>query len=62
MKNKKLYLSNRDYKISGVCGGIAEYLEIDSSLIRVGFIIFASMVGTGIFAYILMSLVIPREY
>ncbi|WP_430748829.1 PspC domain-containing protein [Clostridium intestinale] len=34
--NKKLYLSETDKKLSGVCGGIAEYFDIDSTLIRLG--------------------------
>ena len=46
MNGKKLYLSASDRKISGVCGGVAEYFGIDS---------------TGVIAYLIAALVIPRE-
>ena len=59
---KRLYLSNKDYKIGGVCGGLGEYFEKDSTLFRVIFIIVAVFsCGMGILAYILMWLVIPRN-
>ena len=50
---KKLYLSSTDKKIGGVCGGIAEYLGIDSTLLRILWVIFAFAVGSGILAYII---------
>ncbi len=55
---KKLCKSN-DRKISGVCGGIAEYFNIDATLVRVGFAIFCLFAGTGIIAYIIASFVMP---
>lgn len=59
---KKLYRSRIDSKISGVCGGLGVYLGIDSTIIRIIFIIalFASF-GTAILAYIIMSCIIPME-
>ncbi len=59
--DKKLYLSNIDKKIAGVCGGMGEYFEIDSTIIRVIWIILAFAYGTGILAYILCALVIPKK-
>ena len=56
---KKLCKSNRDRKICGVCGGIAEYLNADATLIRLGFVLISMMAGTGILAYIVAALVIP---
>lgn len=56
---KRLYKSEQDRKIAGVCGGIAEYLEMDSSLVRVAFVLFCLFVGLGIFVYILMWLIVP---
>lgn len=57
---KKLYKSNRDKKICGVCGGIAEYLNIDSTLIRLAWVLLSLFVGCGIIAYIIFALVMPN--
>ena len=62
---KKLYKSVKDRKIAGVCGGIAEYLNIDSNVIRIIWVIFAFGFGTGILAYIVCALILndnPDEY
>ena len=53
---KRFYLSSTDKKIAGVCGGIAEYFEIDSLLVRVGFVLLAFGLGGGIMAYLLLWL------
>ncbi len=59
---KKLYLSNKDRKICGLCGGLGEYFEKDSTLFRVLFILIAILsLGLGVLAYFGMCLVIPRE-
>lgn len=58
---KKLYRSSRDKKIMGVCGGIAEYFECDSTLIRLGFVCFTLLAGTGILAYFIMGLIMPKS-
>ncbi len=58
---KKLVKSSTDRKIAGVCGGIAEYFGIDSTIIRIGLILFCCMGGSGVIAYILAALVIPEE-
>jgi len=42
---KKLYRSEKDYKIAGVCGGIAEYFDVDSTLIRLLIVLFAILGG-----------------
>lgn len=60
---KKLYLSTEDRKISGVCGGIAEYLNVDSTVIRLAWILFSmftAMFG-GVIAYILAAIIIPKR-
>lgn len=56
-----LYLSDTDRKISGVCGGFAEFFGIDSTLIRLIWAFSILFIGTGIFAYIICILVIPRK-
>lgn len=58
---KKIYKSTTDKKISGVCGGIAEYLEIDSSLVRVCFVALVLFLGTGIIEYLVLSWVMPTK-
>ncbi|NLO83161.1 MAG: PspC domain-containing protein [Clostridiales bacterium] len=58
---KKLYLSETDKKIAGVCGGIAEYFEIDSTVIRLAWLlitVFTAMFG-GVIAYLIAWAIIP---
>lgn len=56
---KKLYKSKTDRKFCGVCGGIAEYLNIDSTIVRLICVIAFLCAGTGLLAYIIAALVIP---
>ncbi len=56
---KKLCKSNTNKKICGVCGGIAEYLNADPTLIRLGFAIVALAAGSGVLAYFLAALLMP---
>lgn len=58
---KKLYKTEDDKKLCGVCGGIAEYFDVDSTLIRLAWIIFAVFMGSGILAYILAAIVMPNK-
>ncbi len=60
MSNKKLYRSNKDKKICGVCGGIAEYFDIDSTLVRLGCII-ACCCSIGILAYFIAAIIMPSQ-
>ena len=57
---KKLCKSNTSKKICGVCGGIAEYLNADPTLIRLAFVIVALAAGSGILAYFLAALIMPE--
>jgi phage shock protein C len=59
LMEKKLYRSQTDRKIAGVCGGIAEYFDIDSTLVRLGWILFLFAGGSGILAYIIAWIVMP---
>lgn len=61
MNEKKLYKSKTDKKICGVCGGLAEYLEIDSTIIRLILVLLVLFAGTGILAYIIAALVMPSK-
>lgn len=58
---KKLYRSQNDKMILGVCGGIAEYFEIDPVLVRLGFVLVTMAGGSGILAYIIAAVVIPQR-
>ena len=59
--NKRQYKSNDNKMIDGVCAGIAEYFGIDPTLIRLGWVIFCLLGGSGILAYIIAAIVIPRK-
>lgn len=59
MATKKLYKS-RDRVLCGVCGGIAEYFNIDPTLVRVIWAVLVFCFGTGILAYIVAALIIPE--
>nr|WP_300638857.1 PspC domain-containing protein [uncultured Oscillibacter sp.] len=61
MMEKRLYKINQGKMVDGVCGGIAEYFGLDPSLVRLAWIIFSAMGGSGIPAYILAAVIIPRE-
>ncbi len=57
---KKLCKSNTNKKICGVCGGIAEYLNADPTIIRLVFALMVLGWGTGVLAYIVLALVLPE--
>ncbi|MBO7195605.1 MAG: PspC domain-containing protein [Alistipes sp.] len=58
--NKKLHLSTTDKKLAGVCGGIAEYFNIDSLIVRSVFMVLALGGSLGIWAYLLVWLLAPK--
>ena len=58
---KKLYLSNTDRKIAGVCGGLGEYFNKDATLFRIIFVLLVCVGGFGLIAYLVMWLIIPRK-
>lgn len=59
--NNKLYLSDTDKKLAGVCGGIAEFFGIDSTIVRLLWVAFSLAYGSGIIAYIIFALVMPHK-
>ena len=59
MEAKRLYRSNTEKKVFGVCGGIAEYFNVDPTLIRLGVVAIALMFGTGLLAYLIAAFVMP---
>ena len=63
MNEKKLYKSSTDKKLAGVCGGLAEYFNIDSTLVRLGWVVFGLLGGSGLLAYIIAAIIMPdRPY
>ena len=58
---KKLLRSETDKKLCGVCGGVAKYFGIDSTLVRLAWAAFTLFIGCGIIAYIIAAIVIPNE-
>ncbi len=58
---KRLYKSETDKKLCGVCGGIAKYLNIDPTIIRLIWVLVTFAGGSGLIAYIICALVIPDE-
>ena len=59
--NDRLYKSNQNKIIDGVCAGIAEYFGIDPTLIRLGWVLFCAMGGSGFLAYIIAAIIIQRR-
>ncbi|MDD4362837.1 MAG: PspC domain-containing protein [Atribacterota bacterium] len=56
---KKIYRSRKDYIIGGVCGGIADYFDIDPTLVRILAILIIFLGGVGLVAYVLAWIIIP---
>lgn len=59
--DKKLYRSTTDKKLCGVCAGLAKYLNIDATVIRLLWALVVFCGGAGIVAYIVCALIIPEE-
>ncbi len=57
----RLYRSRDDRMIAGVAGGLADYLGLDPSLVRIGWAIFILVGGLGLVVYIIMAIVVPEE-
>lgn len=58
---KRIYRSRRERVIGGVCGGLAEHLRTDVSIIRLAWALFSLMGGAGILLYILAWIIVPEE-
>jgi phage shock protein C len=59
---KRLYRSLTDRKLAGICGGLGDYLEVDSTLIRVGWVLIAFLSGgIGLLAYLVLIFIVPNE-
>jgi phage shock protein C len=59
--NRKLYRSKTNRKLAGVCGGLAQYLNVDATVIRVLFVLLAVLGGSGLVLYLAMWIIVPDE-
>ena len=59
---KRLYRSESDKMIGGVCGGIAEYFTLDPTLVRLGYIVLSVFtVFSGVIAYFVLWIIVPKR-
>ena len=59
---KRLYRTEgNDAKLFGVCGGIAEYFDIDPTIVRVAWAVLVFAYGTGLLAYLVCALCMPKK-
>ena len=58
---KKLYRSRQNRMLGGVCGGIGEYLNLDPTVIRLLWVLFSFMGGSGLLAYLICLVIIPEH-
>lgn len=61
MNTKRLYRSTRDVMLCGVCGGIAEYFDIDPTIVRLAAVVLVFGWGSGLLAYIIGAIIIPKN-
>lgn len=58
---KRLYRIREGKMIAGVCGGIAKYFDVNPKVIRLLWAVFFAVYGSGLVAYILFSIFVPKE-
>jgi phage shock protein C len=60
---KRLYLSTTDKKIAGVCGGLAEYLDVDPTVVRLATVVVAIITAVGplVIGYLIAWFIIPKK-
>ncbi|NTV24318.1 MAG: PspC domain-containing protein [Nanoarchaeota archaeon] len=58
---KRLYRSRKERMLFGVCGGIAEYFNVDPTIVRLLWVLFILAGGTGILAYIIAAVIVPEK-
>ena len=60
-KKKQLYRSKKNKIIAGICGGIADYLDVDPTIIRLLWALGTLLWGAGLFAYLIAWIIIPEK-
>ena len=61
MESKRLYRSRNQRMICGVCGGIAEYFNVDPTIIRLAWVLFSVAGGSGLLVYFIAAIIIPED-
>jgi phage shock protein C len=61
MNEKRLYRAHQGRMLAGVCAGVANYFQIDPTLIRLGWVLFCILGGSGVLAYLIAAVIIPDE-
>lgn len=61
MERKRLYRNVNDKMLCGVCSGLADYFNIDPTLVRLGWILFCALGGSGVLAYVIAAVIIPEN-
>ena len=59
--DRQLYRAEEGKMIAGVCAGLAEYFAIDPTLVRLAWVLFCALGGSGVLAYIICALIIPSK-
>ncbi len=61
MTRTRLYKSNTDKMIFGVCGGLADYFNVDPVLVRIAFVVLTIAGGSGILLYLILAILMPQQ-
>ncbi len=61
MSNPKLYRSETDRMIAGVCGGLAKFFSVDATLVRLVFLLLLFLGGSGFLLYFILWIIVPQE-
>ena len=59
--DRKLYRAEEGKMIAGVCAGLAEYFAIDPTLVRLAWVLFCALGGSGVLAYIICAIIMPNK-
>ena len=60
-ETRRLYRSKTDRVLAGGCGGLAQYFNLDATLIRVLFVLLAVLGGSGLVLYVAMWIIVPNQ-
>ncbi|HET7519266.1 MAG TPA: PspC domain-containing protein [Actinomycetes bacterium] len=60
-ETRKLYRSRSNRQVAGVCGGLAQYFNLDATLIRILFVVLAVLGGSGLLLNVLLWIIVPYE-
>jgi len=60
-ETRRLYRSKSRRMLAGVCGGLAQYFNLDATLIRVLFVLLAVLGGSGLVLYVAMWIIVPNQ-